>query len=481
MIVSRYLWRFTLMLGAALTLGLVSGRAAAESTVAAAVLVPLAIVVVAALVWHFAQRSTRSLRFIQDFVADWTEDLQRPLPTAATLPELEPLLSTLRQVQRALLSARGQQVEAMAGLERDTLLLRSVLETMVESVAAVDEASRMIYVNEAARRLLELGDRKVVGRLLHEVVRSSALQELVASVLESGGERETEVELNRKDRVVTASAGPLPLEPKPGVVVVLHDVTELRRLERVRRDFASNVSHELKTPLTSIQAYADALLDGGIDDPAINRGFVERIVQQSERLGELIYDLLNLSRIESQEQLLDMEPLDLGQVVRDCLPAHLSIATTRELDLSSDLAEGEIALRGDREALRTIIDNLLRNAMTYTPAHGSVSVRVRKDQGRGILEVQDTGIGIPREHHQRIFERFYRVDRARSREVGGTGLGLAIVKHLVELSHGTIAVESELGRGSLFRISWPLIAHSDSSQPSHSEGLAQQGGPLIKS
>ena len=175
------------------------------------------------------------------------------------------------------------------------------------------------------------------------------------------------------------------------------DVTELRRLERSRREFASNVSHELKTPLTSIQAYADALLDGGLDDPDINRGFVERIVEQSQRLLQLIGDLLKLSRMEAHEQPLEMESLDVQAVLAECLPAHQTVALARGLILHVEQTDPSERVSADREGLRTVIDNLVRNALAYTPAGGSVTVRTRRDGHSVCLEVEDTGVGIPRE------------------------------------------------------------------------------------
>lgn len=379
-----------------------------------------------------------------------------PPPTQEMTWELRPLRDDLQATERQLAEERLRREEQLAALRRESALAQTVLGTMVEGVAVLDGAARFLYANRAARRLLELGGRDVTGRWLQELVRTPKLHEVVDRVRETGAEQHVEVVLTRKERTVEVSAGLVPLEPAPGIVLVLHDVTELRRLEQVRRDFVSNVSHELKTPLTSIQAYADALLDGGLEDPAINRTFLERIVEQSERLERLIFDLLNLARLEVQEEAPELEVLSLTEAVAECLPAHLSVAQGRGVALRTELGEQPVFIRGDREGVRTIVDNLVRNALTYTPAGGSVTVRVARREEDVVLEVEDTGVGIAREHQQRIFERFFRVDRARSREVGGTGLGLSIVKHLVELCGGTVEVESELGRGSLFRVRWPV-------------------------
>lgn len=448
------IWRQALLLGTSLALGLGIGWSTAGASALAA---PLAIgggAIALGLAWWSGRRWTRSVSIMESHLADWQSRLETAELTAETIPELDSLRDALRRTQQALRTARSNRDQRIADLQRDTRLLQSVLGTMVEAVLVVDGGSRLIYLNPAARRLLELGERVDSGRLLHEVFRSPGLHALIEHVLQTGVEQLLELELVRNERIVTVSAGPLPLEPRPGAVLVLHDVTELRRLERMRRDFASNVSHELKTPLTSIQAYADALLDGALDDSTVNRGFVERIVEQSERLRRLILDLLNLARVESQEQAPDLETFDLNAVVRDDLPSHRSVADSRELTLREELCLQALPVRADREGLRTVLDNLVRNALSYTPSGGIVTVRTLRTDDGALLEVADTGVGIPREHQQRIFERFFRVDKARSREVGGTGLGLAIVKHLAEQWGAAIEVESDLGRGSLFRIRW---------------------------
>ncbi|MFV0445642.1 MAG: ATP-binding protein, partial [Planctomycetaceae bacterium] len=328
-------------------------------------------------------------------------------------------------------------------------------------VLAVDGESRLLYVNPAAIALMEIGPREVTGRMLSEVVRSPGLQALVQRALSSGVDQFAELELPRQQRMAMASCGPLPLSPRAGAVLVLHDVTELRRLEQARREFSSNVSHELKTPLTAIQAYADTLLSGALDDAQVNRGFVQQILEQSERLRRLIFDLLSLSRVESRDMPLELEEIDLNDAVRDCVPAHHSLADSRQVALGMNLPPEPLTAIADREALRTVLDNLVRNALSYTSGGGTVEVNVHRQPDGICIDVVDNGIGIPREHQARIFERFYRVDKARSREVGGTGLGLAIVRHFVELFGAVIELDSEESRGSRFRIRWPTAPDAD--------------------
>jgi two-component system phosphate regulon sensor histidine kinase PhoR len=236
---------------------------------------------------------------------------------------------------------------------------------------------------------------------------------------------------------------------------VLHDVTDLRRLENLRREFVSNVSHELKTPLAAISAYTETLLDGALDDPAINRVFVSRIEEQSERLNTLIIDLLELARVETDDHAFELEPVNVGAALQESINEHLNIAESKSLTLTGVSRSESVWTLADPGGLRTIIDNLMDNAINYTPAGGSVTVRWSLVEEWVCIDVVDTGVGIAKEHQGRIFERFFRVDRARSREVGGTGLGLSIVKHLCHVFGGDIKVQSRLGQGSTFSVRLP--------------------------
>lgn len=357
------------------------------------------------------------------------------------------------------LSARIEQLnEKHRELEESGKLLETVLGTMVEAVVAVDSEQRILFSNPAARTLMGLGEPNVEGRAIWEVVRSPALDETVRAVLAEGGNRQLELQLPRSGTIAILVASRLPGDPALGAVLVLHDVTELRRLENMRRDFVSNVSHELKTPLTSIQAYSETLLEGGLDDPDHNREFVQRIAEGAERLHALILDLLALARIESEEQVFDVKPVSLPEKTDACIREHSAVADANSVKLIVEHPDSDLLVLADEEGLRTILDNLLDNAINYTPAGGTVILRYRAAGERVQIEVADTGIGIPGEHRDRIFERFYRVDRARSRELGGTGLGLAIVKHLVQVFGGNVSVTSEPGQGSTFRIELPLAA-----------------------
>ncbi len=218
----------------------------------------------------------------------------------------------------------------------------------------------------------------------------------------------------------------------------------------MRRDFVANVSHELKTPLAGIKAYAETLREGAIHDQEHNIDFLRRIESQAERLEQLILDMLSLARVESGEQPFEMENIDVRTTVSDCLKRHAALAEAKHISLQVEPPESPLAVRADREGLRQILDNLLDNAIKYTPQAGRVTIRWRRDDELAVFEVEDTGIGIATSEQQRVFERFYRVDRARSRELGGTGLGLSIVKHLAQAFGGGVSLRSRPGHGSVF-------------------------------
>jgi two-component system phosphate regulon sensor histidine kinase PhoR len=237
-----------------------------------------------------------------------------------------------------------------------------------------------------------------------------------------------------------------------GAVVVASDISQLRRLEQVRQEFVANASHELKTPLASIKACVETLLDGALEDVEIRVKFLQTVNEQTERLDKLVRDLLALTRIESQERRPPLHPVDLADIVDVCVNRHRQYAERKEMRLITVPPPDSVQVVADEEALEQILDNLIDNAIKYTNSGGTITVRWVNDANRCRVDVEDTGIGIPQAHIQRIFERFYRVDRARSRELGGTGLGLSIVKHLVQILDGTVTVASRLGKGTTFTV-----------------------------
>jgi two-component system phosphate regulon sensor histidine kinase PhoR len=363
-----------------------------------------------------------------------------------------------------LLDQVAPQLETrMARLEQDRQQLRAVLSGMAEGVLAIDARRRLLFANASAEQLFGL-DASSVGRLVPELIRSPQVQGSIEATLGSPepyrGEivlTSREVSLRVQARVLAVHGTPLPGSPPPGAVLVFHDITELRRLERIRQDFVANVSHELKTPLASIKAYTETLLDWALQDENVNVRFLKRIEEQADRLNQLILDLLSLARLESGQEVFEHKPLAVAPVVGSCFESHRGRAEAHDLNLTLDLGplDDETLIMADEEALREILDNLIDNAIKYTPEGGSVSVTCRFEGEMVALEVADTGIGIPRDDLPRVFERFYRVDKARSRELGGTGLGLSIVKHLVQSLGGQVTVNSRVGAGSQFTVQLP--------------------------
>jgi two-component system phosphate regulon sensor histidine kinase PhoR len=343
-------------------------------------------------------------------------------------------------------------------LRENSQNLETVLATMNEGVLVVDAEQRILLANEASRRLLGIEVARLRGRPFLEVARHRAVSEAISEALRVETAFETDCETTGGNRRVLAlRATRLPGSPPPGVLLVLHDVTDVRRLDSMRREFAANVSHELKTPLSSIKAYAETLRLGALYDTENNVHFVTRIEEQADRLHQLILDLLHLSRVEAGRQAFDIKVVSLGEMVEAVEAGHRRVAEAKNLELRIEPPAQPLLIRADEDGVRTILDNLISNALHYTPAGGEVVVRWRAERTMAVLEVADTGIGIAPRDQKRVFERFFRVDKARSREMGGTGLGLAIVKHLAQAFGGEVGLQSELGVGSTFQARFPLV------------------------
>ncbi|QDU78555.1 Alkaline phosphatase synthesis sensor protein PhoR [Polystyrenella longa] len=339
--------------------------------------------------------------------------------------------------------------------------LAAVLGSMVEGVFAIDSERKIIFANRAAQKLLPLPTTDVTGRIYLELIRIPQIQELVNTVLTGYCQTSLEFKLNQSQATVAAFGTPLPGETAPGVLIVLHDISELRQLENMRTEFFSNVSHELKTPLAAIQAYAETLLNGALNDPEHNTVFLNNILQHTERLHDLILDMMQISRIESSTDVFEIHEVHLEQSINTCLTALAPQAEAKNVELKFDCNTANPLVLADAEGLRTIFENLIDNAIKYSPQNGTVTVRSYQnnspDGNEVTVEVTDTGPGIPMEYQARVFERFYRVDKARSRELGGTGLGLSIVKHLSQVFGASLELESKINKGSTFRVTFPVV------------------------
>lgn len=342
-------------------------------------------------------------------------------------------------------------------LEQSARFLETVLGAMIEGVIVVDARQAVSYANAAAATLLSsrFQPAQMTGRQLLEVARHQLLDQTVRALFSGQDRIRVELELSASHRTLSLFATRLS-GPAPGAVLVMHDITELRRLERLRREFVSNVSHELKTPLAAIVGYVETLLDGAAQIPETRDRFLKGIETQSQRLHRMIQDLLKLARIESGNEAFELTDVPVNAEIHGVIETIRSLAEVKRVQIDFK-SEGVLIVRADRKGFQTIIENLLTNAIKYSSEDSIVRVSTLSDgQGFARIDVADSGIGIAPEHQTRIFERFYRVDEARSRDVGGTGLGLAIVKHLCQVFGGNVAVKSDLNKGSTFTVMLPL-------------------------
>lgn len=375
----------------------------------------------------------------------------------ANRDELGSLARSFNQMNEEL----GQRLNELQTSDRRQA---TVLGGMIEGVVAIDSDQRILFANAAAGKLFDFFPPQVEGRPIIEAVRSHSLHQAASAAITLRTPQRLEIDWG--ERVLSVQVTPLVGEQAAGAVVVLHDTTELRRLENLRRDFVANVSHELKTPLSTIKANAETLLLGAVDDKKNRERFLKGIDEQSDRLAELIQDMLQLARIESAQQPFEIEPVKIADLVAPCLENHKQKAEAKRIGLRVEPAEGaaDALVKADREGLRVILNNLIDNAIKYTPAgEGDQENEVRiawHPEGNAVtprlrIEITDTGHGIPEEKLSRVFERFYRIDDARSRHLGGTGLGLSIVKHLTQSFGGTVTVENVPNGGAKFSVILP--------------------------
>jgi two-component system phosphate regulon sensor histidine kinase PhoR len=400
----------------------------------------------------FSRSLTRRISRLRGFAEGLVESRFSEAAPVEGNDELGALGRSLHQMSNQL---RGM----MEQLREESGQREAILSSMVEGVLAVDPELRVTFFNNAFRRLFGIPDAIIGPVSLVELVRDRELLEMLKRVLATQQPLNQRLEFSGAEgRIFEAQAGLLGGASRQGAIVILHDITNLERLERVRRDFVANVSHELRTPLTAICGYAETLLDGALEDKENNRKFVEIIRSHANRINSIAADLLTLSELESGRPAAEPERIS----VRESLDAALRIvepeAKMRNVKLVRETME-EAEVNGFRVHFEQALVNLLNNAIKFNRPGGEVRVQTARTAGGKIcVSVADTGVGIPSEDLPRIFERFYRVDKARSREVGGTGLGLSIVKHVVERMNGTVTVESQLGKGSAFKVFLPVLS-----------------------
>jgi two-component system phosphate regulon sensor histidine kinase PhoR len=394
---------------------------------------------------------TDRIERLREFSRRVAEGDFRPISSDGTGDTLEALGYSLNQT-----AARLDRTIQTLTEERN--LSSAILGSMVEGVAVVNGAERLVFANPGFASILGLDVPPVSGSALLEVVRQTELIEAVRRVL--AGEPRVEAEIatgTLRQHYFAATVASVRAGETSGAVIVLHDITELRKLERIRRDFVANVSHEFRTPLTAIQGFSETLLGGAMNDPQNRERFLGIILEHARRLARLTEDLLRLSQMDADRLELELRSVNVKQLIESCYETASHRAAEKELEVSLDLPTHLPDVSGDARRLQEVLQNLLDNAIQYTLPGGKIVLSADTKNEEVILTVSDTGIGIPQADQPRIFERFYRVDVARSREAGGTGLGLAIAKHLIEGHGGRIWVESEVGIGSKFHVSVPLF------------------------
>ncbi len=365
--------------------------------------------------------------------------------------EIGRLSSTLNELAR-------QTEERIEDLMSSRNQLAAILSGLTEGVIAVDPNQKILHMNESAGRMLQLQSNVAIRSPLGNVVRVNEIRQAVDTCLSELISVNATVKVRDSTLdVLVAVLRNGDWESAAGAIVVIEDITEMLRLEQVRSDFVANASHELKTPISAIRGFVETILDDEQMPDDIAKKFIGRIRSQSARLDTIVTDLIHLSRFDNYALKMELATLDLGVLLRQIYQSKTEDASDADLSFHSAICDTAVEVNGEIKALDQMVVNLVDNAFKYTPAGGVVTLRLYTLGQMGVVEVEDNGIGIPEDERQRIFERFYRVDRGRSREQGGTGLGLSIVKHIVQSHHGSVDLVSEVDKGSTFRVSIPLL------------------------
>lgn len=356
---------------------------------------------------------------------------------------------------KELKSRVEEQQKNISELKARRSLAEAALKSMNEGVLAVDERGLVILANPMVEKLFKVSEPEVLGKSARVALHNNDIPDLIENVLRTHRPLEKEVNMEipiEGTFLVMAS----PIKDSGGVVCVLHDITELRKLEKYRSEFIANISHELKTPLTSIRNYVETLLNGAINDKEHNLEFLNKVEKHALNLSTLIDDILELSSLEAKKELGALTAVDLLTVAGHAADAISAKAKKKNITLVNSCTGGAYQVQGIEDHIYRAILNLLDNAVNYTGEGGRIEIGCRRTENGIELYVSDTGIGIPQEHLPRIFERFYRVDKARSRDLGGTGLGLAIVKHVMNVHNGSVSVHSKVQKGACFTLLFPI-------------------------
>ncbi|MGE5381586.1 MAG: sensor histidine kinase [Methylocystaceae bacterium] len=339
----------------------------------------------------------------------------------------------------------------------ETSRLEAVLTSLVDGVVALNRDGQIILVNRAAEMIFKQKQEAVLGKNFGEIADLPDIKELIENALTSGHSGALEAKLIPDCRYYF-NVRVAPIKERladdtvdiSGAVIIFHDITDSHMFDQIRTEFVANVSHELRTPLTSIKGFVETLIDGALEDEILCRKFLTIIDNETDRLSRLIDDLLILSSLEFKERILNLQPVNLVEVVKTTMNILVPQAADKNLRLELISPANLPNVSADEDLIGQVLINLLDNAIKYTPRDGIITIRIKVQDNMVVTRVTDSGVGIPEENQGRLFERFYRVDKARSRELGGTGLGLSIVKHIVDSHGGTVEVQSQVGKGSTF-------------------------------
>lgn len=338
--------------------------------------------------------------------------------------------------------------------------MEAILSSVVNGIIAVDSSKNILFINPMAQQMLSITEADIVGRHLLEVIRNNKIDNMIRSILEDHSLEETELIINypleRIFRLYSNAIHYPDTNKVIGIIIVIQDITEIRKLERIRSEFVANVSHELKTPLTSIKGFVETLKAGAIEDEEIAKRFLNIIEDEADRLNRLISDIMSLSELENKKVQSRVQQIDTSSKILEVLSMLQNQASKKRISLTANITEDLSELNVDPDQFKQMLINIIENAVKYTPEGGFVELTACNSEHNVLIKIKDNGIGIPKEHIPRIFERFYRVDKARSRNVGGTGLGLAIVKHIIMQLQGKIDVHSEIGKGTEFILTIPM-------------------------
>ncbi|HAA5041806.1 TPA_asm: PAS domain-containing sensor histidine kinase [Listeria monocytogenes] len=413
----------------------------------------IALVIIAAISVFIARKITRPVREIIEVsthLANHKYDSRIHGKISGELQDLSISVNTLAE------SLETQMFEIKQNEQR----LNAIVQNLVSGVMLINVDKQVIMTNRTMYQIL--GETEITGKPFYEVIKSFALSQLIEATFETKTIQQKEIILYfPREMILDASVSPILGENGEitGIILLLHDITQIRHLENVRSEFVTNVSHELKTPVTALKGFAETLLDGAMYDEMLLKKFLTIIKEESDRLHRLIMDILALSRIEQNPVPENVELVEVDEVIEQSARTIFEMATEKNIQvIIPEKTIPSVTIETDRDKLQQILINLLSNAINYTPVDGKVEVKLIEQEAEVIIEVTDNGIGIPAKDIDRVFERFYRVDKARSRHSGGTGLGLSIVKHLVENCGGRIEVESQEEVGSTFRVTLPKKA-----------------------